>query len=51
MGITVSYWNNLESVRRWKASLEHQEAQKPGHEKWNSAFKTRIAKVEREYDI
>jgi heme-degrading monooxygenase HmoA len=51
VGITVSYWKDLESIRRWKANLEHKEAQRLGHEKWYSAFKTRIAKVEREYGI
>ena len=49
LGITVSYWDSLESIKHWKANLEHQEAQKSGRERWYSAFKVRIAKVEREY--
>ena len=49
IGITVSYWSDLESIQKWKANVEHQEAQKLGHEKWYSSFKTRISKVERDY--
>ena len=51
LGITVSYWDSLEAIKNWKANLEHLEAQKLGHEKWYSHFKTRICKVERDYGI
>ncbi|SJN59855.1 hypothetical protein VR7878_03754 [Vibrio ruber DSM 16370] len=51
VGITVSYWSDLESIRQWKANAEHQEAQRLGHDKWYSSFKTRISKVERDYGI
>lgn len=51
VGITVSYWADLESIKSWKANLEHQEAQRIGKEKWYSSFKTRISKVERDYGI
>ena len=51
IGITVSYWSDLESIKNWKANIEHQEAQKLGREKWYSSFKTRISKVERDYDL
>ena len=51
LGITVSYWKDLESIRAWKAHAEHQLAQQLGHEKWYAAFKTRIAKVERDYAL
>ena len=51
VGITVSYWSDLESIRNWKANMEHLEAQKLGHEKWYASFKTRISKVERDYGI
>jgi heme-degrading monooxygenase HmoA len=51
VGITVSYWKDLESIRAWKANAEHQVAQKLGHQKWYAAFKTRIAKVERDYSL
>ncbi|MEP5765826.1 MAG: antibiotic biosynthesis monooxygenase [Halieaceae bacterium] len=49
LGITVSYWSDLESIKHWKANLEHQEAQKSGREKWYSTFRIRISRVERDY--
>ena len=51
LGITVSYWSDLESIKSWKSNIEHQQAQKFGHEKWYSSFKVRISKVERDYGI
>jgi len=51
VGITVSYWADLESIKAWKAVAEHREAQTKGREKWYSAFKTRIALVERDYGL
>ncbi len=48
--ITVSYWSDLESIRAWKQVAEHREAQRLGREKWYAAYKTRIARVERDYD-
>jgi heme-degrading monooxygenase HmoA len=51
VGITVSYWSDLESIKQWKANAEHQEAQRLGREKWYSSFKTRISKVEHDYGI
>ena len=49
VGITVSYWADLESIRAWKENAEHTIARERGREIWYSEFKTRIAKVERDY--
>ena len=49
LGITVSYWSDLESIRLWKSQAEHRLAQKMGMDKWYSSYKTRIALVERDY--
>lgn len=49
VGITVSYWRDLESISKWKENIEHQEAQKLGRDVWYSIFKTRICRVERDY--
>ena len=49
VGITVSYWSDLESIRQWKENTAHKEAQKLGLEKWYSTCKTRVSKVERDY--
>ncbi|WP_454254929.1 antibiotic biosynthesis monooxygenase family protein [Pseudomonas sp. Marseille-Q8238] len=51
VGITVSYWSDLESIKYWKADMEHQQAQRAGRERWYSTFKVRIAKVERDYGL
>ncbi|HWV13902.1 MAG TPA: antibiotic biosynthesis monooxygenase [Cellvibrio sp.] len=51
LGITISYWCDLQSIKDWKANAEHLQTQKLGHTKWYSSFKTRIAKVERDYGI
>lgn len=48
-GITVSYWRDEDSIRKWKAHAEHRLAQKYGREKWYGAYFTRVAKVERDY--
>lgn len=49
IGITVSYWKDLESIKAWKSNAKHTIAQKYGKEKWYQSYKTRIAKVERDY--
>ncbi|MFY8275499.1 antibiotic biosynthesis monooxygenase family protein [Pseudoalteromonas sp. SSDWG2] len=51
VGITVSYWADLEAIKNWKANMEHLTAQKLGRDKWYAAFKLRIAKVERDYGM
>ena len=49
VGITISYWADLESVKEWKANIEHQAAQSLGRKQWYSSYKVRIALVERDY--
>ena len=51
IGITVSYWENLEAIRNWKANAEHLVAQQMGKNIFYTAYKTRIALVERDYDF
>ena len=50
-GITVSYWKDLESIKNWKENTEHSIAREKGKTKWYKTFKTRIAKVERDYEF
>jgi heme-degrading monooxygenase HmoA len=50
VGITVSYWADLESIKAWKQEVEHLAAQERGQAVWYKAYKVRIAKVERDYD-
>ena len=49
LGITVSYWRDLESIRKWKENSDHIFAREKGRKAWYNSFKTRIAKVERDY--
>ena len=51
IGITVSYWKSLESIKTWKAHVDHIMAQKKGREQWYSWYKVRVCKVEREYEF
>lgn len=48
VGITVSYWRDLDSIRAWKAHARHQIAQRLGREMWYAGFRLRVALVERE---
>lgn len=49
VGITVSYWRDLKSIKQWKNQAEHLEAQAAGKSRWYTNYTTRIALVEREY--
>lgn len=49
LGLTVSYWRDLESIAAWKADVQHQLAQSLGRERWYDRYVTRIARVERAY--
>ena len=51
IGITVSYWESLEAIRNWKNNAEHLMAQQSGRDIFYKNYKTRIAKVERDYDF
>jgi heme-degrading monooxygenase HmoA len=51
IGITVSYWRDLDCIRKWKQHEEHLLAQAKGRSTWYSAFKVRIARVERVYGM
>lgn len=51
VGITISYWKDLESIKKWKANMEHAEAQQRGKDRWYESYRVRVAKVERDYDF
>jgi glutathione S-transferase len=48
-GVTVSYWDSLEAIARWKAVTEHREAQRRGRETFYSRYEVRVCSVERGY--
>jgi len=49
LGITVSYWESLEAIKKWKLHTEHTEAREKGRSICYNEFKVRICKVEHEY--
>jgi len=51
IGITVSYWENLEAITKWKNNLEHSIARDKGRKLWYKKYHLRICKVERDYDF
>jgi heme-degrading monooxygenase HmoA len=51
IGITVSYWESLESIKNWKQNSEHLLAQQKGIKEWYNWYNVRICKVEREYEF
>jgi heme-degrading monooxygenase HmoA len=51
LGITVSYWDSLESIAEWKKDSMHLVAQQAGRDKWYESYKIRICLVERDYEF
>jgi len=51
LGITVSYWESLDSIKKWKANSRHLLAQSLGQSRWYQNYKTRICLVERDYEF
>jgi heme-degrading monooxygenase HmoA len=49
IGITVSYWKDLNSIKMWKENPVHTIARENGRKIWYQNFKVRITKVERDY--
>jgi glutathione S-transferase/heme-degrading monooxygenase HmoA len=47
VGITVSYWDSLESIAAWRANAEHREAQSAGRTRLYESYDLRVARVER----
>ncbi|MGJ8591638.1 MAG: antibiotic biosynthesis monooxygenase family protein [Aquaticitalea sp.] len=51
LGITVSYWTDLEAIKNWKKQSDHLMAQRKGKTDWYCWYKVRICKVESEYEM
>ncbi len=49
VGISVSYWDSLDSIRKWSSHSDHSKAKEMGKNGFYKEFKTRICKVEMEY--
>lgn len=49
LGISVSYWESLDAIARWKQNAEHLAAQELGKTVWYESYSVRIARVEKSY--
>lgn len=47
--IALSYWPDAESIRRWKAHLDHRAAQEAGRRRWYADYRVEVARIERAY--
>lgn len=48
--ITISYWENLEAVKAWKAHPEHRAAQELGRSKWYADYQVQLVRIDRFYE-
>jgi Uncharacterized enzyme involved in biosynthesis of extracellular polysaccharides len=48
LGITISYWDSLDAIRRWGEQAEHRLAQQMGRSRWYKVFRLRVCRVEAE---
>jgi heme-degrading monooxygenase HmoA len=51
VGITVSYWDSLAAIAAWKQNERHLIAQHKGKTEWYKSYKTRVCRVERDYEM
>lgn len=45
-GMTISYWDSLDSINKWKKNDPHMKAKELGRKMWYSQYMIRICKVE-----
>lgn len=48
-GITVSYWDSLESIEAWKNDVKHRAAQERGKSRFYERYSVKVCSVERSY--
>ncbi len=51
LGITISYWKDLDAIKKWKNQIAHQKAQERGKKEFYEAYKVRIVKVLNDYEF
>jgi len=47
--IALSYWENVDQIRKWKSNSEHMLAQELGRSKWYESYTVQVVEVIREY--
>ncbi len=48
-GITVSYWDSLQAIEKWKADDRHLVAQQRGKDDWYAHYKIVVAQSIKQY--
>jgi len=48
--VAISYWDNEDQIKAWKADPLHAAAQAKGKANWYSSYKVQVVEVLREYD-
>lgn len=48
-GITISYWDSLQAIEKWKADDRHLVAQQRGRGEWYAHYKVIVAQSLRQY--
>jgi heme-degrading monooxygenase HmoA len=49
LGITVSYWESIDAIKKWQEHPAHKIAQQRGKEDWYKKYAVRICKVDSDY--
>lgn len=49
LGITVSYWRDLDSIHAWREHAEHRVVREQGRANWYAQYRLRVCRVEKEY--
>jgi heme-degrading monooxygenase HmoA len=47
--LSLSFWEDEESISAWRNKVEHRQAQKSGRERFFSSYRIRVARVGRDY--
>lgn len=48
-GVSISYWESLDSIRAWRENSMHLEAQAKGKSDWYKSYEVEICEVLRSY--
>jgi len=49
--LSISYWDDLDTIQNWKANLDHQAGQARGRAALFRDYRIRVAKVEKDYTL
>jgi len=47
--IAISYWNDLDHIKKWKQDSEHIVAQNQGQSTWYKSYTVQVVEIIREY--